>query len=196
MLIRDFYTEILQISDPKLMDKILAITELKHLKKGEYLIREGERQTHVYFLLNGILRGYFLDINGKDITDCFGAECGSPAVPCINPDSASTINIEALEKSDIISIPMIQALELMDKYPCLIKIYNQLLQTALQYHWEIKCAVYQYTAMQRYQWFLQKYPGLITRVKKKYIASFLRITPVTLSRLRKELREHPNENEK
>lgn len=194
MLIRDFYTEILQISDPKLMDKILAITELKHLKKGEYLIREGERQTHVYFLLNGILRGYFLDINGKDITDCFGAECGAPAVPCINPDSISTINIEALENSDIISIPMVQALELMDAYPCLIKIYNQLLQTSLQYHWEIKCAIYQYTAMQRYQWFLHKYPGLITQVKKKYVASFLRITPVTLSRLRKELRENPNEN--
>ena len=45
------------------------------------------------------------------------------------------------------------------------------------------------TAMQRYQWFLEAYPGFIDKVSNKHIASFLGMTPVTLSRLRRVLRE-------
>ena len=43
--------------------------------------------------------------------------------------------------------------------------------------------------MGRYQWFLKKYPGLIDEVSNKHIASFLGMTPVTLSRLRQKLKE-------
>ena len=43
--------------------------------------------------------------------------------------------------------------------------------------------------MQRYQWFLENYPGLIHTLNNKHIASFLGMTPVTLSRLRHQLRK-------
>ena len=43
--------------------------------------------------------------------------------------------------------------------------------------------------MERYQWFLARYPGLISTVNNKHIASFLGMTPVTLSRLRRQVRE-------
>ena len=47
--------------------------------------------------------------------------------------------------------------------------------------------LYRTTAMERYEWFLNYYPGLIDVVPHKYIASFLDMTPVTLSRLRKTM---------
>lgn len=56
-------------------------------------------------------------------------------------------------------------------------------------HWELKRVLNSCTAVQRYQWFLEEYPGLIDRVSNKYIASFLGMTPVTLSWLRRTLRE-------
>ena len=43
--------------------------------------------------------------------------------------------------------------------------------------------------MQRYQWFLSAYPGLIDRVSHKYIASLLNMTPVTLSKIRRAIKE-------
>ena len=45
--------------------------------------------------------------------------------------------------------------------------------------------MYQYNAQERYEWFLKKYPGVIDLISHKYIASFLGMNPVTLSRLRK-----------
>ncbi|MEQ2617002.1 hypothetical protein AAAT94_07475 [Intestinimonas aquisgranensis] len=42
--------------------------------------------------------------------------------------------------------------------------------------------------MERYQWFLEAYPGLIDQVTHRYVASFLEMSPVTLSRLRSALR--------
>ena len=42
--------------------------------------------------------------------------------------------------------------------------------------------------MLRYKWFLDKYPGLDGKISSKYIASFINITPVSLSRLRSSLR--------
>ncbi|MDO4287394.1 MAG: hypothetical protein Q4C40_06695 [Eubacteriales bacterium] len=46
-----------------------------------------------------------------------------------------------------------------------------------------------YSAPQRYQWFLEEYPEVINLVKKKYIASFLNLTPQTLSLQRKNVKE-------
>ena len=59
----------------------------------------------------------------------------------------------------------------------------------MRVHWEIKTITTQHTAIERYQWFLKAYPGLIDHVSNKHIASFLGMTPVTLSRLRRAIRE-------
>ena len=66
--------------------------------------------------------------------------------------------------------------------------YKLLLNSANR-HRDLKIAIYQYTAMQRYQWFLREYPGLIDQIGHKYIASLLNMTPVTLSKIRKIMRE-------
>ena len=77
----------------------------------------------------------------------------------------------------------------MKEYPQLIGIYNAMLRDALKQHWEVKHIVCQHPAMERYLWFCKTYPGLIEQVRNKYIASFLGMSPVTLSRLRRTLRE-------
>lgn len=47
----------------------------------------------------------------------------------------------------------------------------------------MKIVLYQRTTKERYAWFQKKYPALIDRISNKYIASFLRMNPVTFSRL-------------
>ena len=73
--------------------------------------------------------------------------------------------------------------------------YNRYLVSALEYHWETKMLLYRCTAMERYRWFLSRYPGLIDSISNKHIASFLGMTPVTLSRLRRQLRSQADGGE-
>lgn len=193
MKAEEFYRKSFQLSDETELQRLTEITELVHLRKGERICQEGERQNKVTFLLRGLLRGYFLDANGRDITDCFVFQYGTPAMACLALEEPSTITIEAIAESDVLSLPMQAVLDLLERRPELYQVYNRFLLAALQTHWEVKTIMYQYPALQRYQWFLRTYPGLSEQVSGKHIASFLGMTQVTLSRLRRAIREEQND---
>lgn len=188
----DFYRNVFRLRDKNLIQELVSATEIKCLKKGEFVVRIGEVQNDVYFLEAGIARGYFLDINGKDVTDCFGFQCGTAVVSFgqLELNNPSSMTIEMLEDGRFFCVPISTVIELQDNYLEVTMLYNQLLIKALNEHWRLKQMLNSCTATQRYQWFLEEYPGLINKVKNKYIASFLGMTPVTLSRLRRTLREN------
>lgn len=185
-----FYTEVMKITDFALAHQMADLTQQIHLSKKEMLIREGEQQEHFVFLLEGVLRGFFLDINGREITDCIAFQCGTPAMSTVILQEPSVISIEAVTPCELLAIEAQALQRLLQQNTELVWIYNAYLQQALQTHWQIKTMVCQHTAMERYQWFLQAYPGLIDQMNNKHIASFLGMTPVTLSRLRRTLREN------
>lgn len=185
------------MEDDELIQKLVAMTEVRNLKKGEFVVRVGEVQNDVYFLISGIARGYFLDMNGKDVTDCFSFKCGSTVVSFgqLELNIPSPMTIEILEEGEFFCIPISAVMELQKKYLEITLLYNRLLIKALTEHWRLKQILNQYTAIQRYRWFLKEYPGLIYRVKGKHIASFLGMTPVTLSRLRRTFKEGDDQKE-
>lgn len=184
-----FWTEVIKVTNPTLAKQLADLSRQMRLAKKELLVREGERQKHFVFLLQGVLRGYFLDINGREITDCIGFQCGTPAMASILLQEPSIISIEAVTPCELLTIEA----QTLQQNTELVWIYNAYLQQALQTHWQIKTTVCRHTAMERYQWFLQTYPGLIDQMNNKHIASFLGMTPVTLSRLRRTLRENDSE---
>ncbi len=187
--IEQFCSEILKVSDKQLARDLTACAKVSMQPKGTVLLRAGERQSQMHFLMSGFCRGYFIDEYGNDVTDCFAWKPGDPVIAANGLSGPSPISIETLETSEIISIPMEDQKNLMERYPVLHQVELQMLQEAFNRHWEAKWMLYQHTALQRYQWFCRAYPGVIDRVKHAYVASFLHMTPVTLSRLRRELRE-------
>lgn len=189
MQIRDFYKNVLQLTDDALIDEAIRVTEIRTLKRGENLIRVGEIPTQLCFLLKGIVRGVMLDRDGKDITDCIVYRCGSTVMADNDFTQPASITLEALTDCEIVCIPVATVVHLLEKYPSASKLCYRLLLTAANVHRALKVANYQYTAAQRYKWFLQEYPGLIDQVSHKYIASLLNMTPVTLSKIRKLLKE-------
>ena len=188
-VIQDFFINQLKITDEVILQKVISLAEIQRLPKGTHVFREGETPSHLAFLLKGILRGFLVDINGKDVTDCFCFQYGEPIVPSIPVDSPALISVETLTESEVLCLPMKEISEWLKDLPALIYIYNELLQDALRRHFEMKNVLHQCTAMQRYCWFLSRYAAIAERVSGKHIASFLNITIVTLSRLRREMRE-------
>lgn len=190
MGLSELYRDLFGLTDEPLIQRLIELGEIHRLKKGHALYREGERPVKMSFLLQGLLRGYFLDAGGRDITDCFAFEPGAPANASIVLGEPAAINVEALEDSQVLELPINPLMELLEEWPQLYRLYSVFLHRALKCHWEVKAAMYQYDAMERYQWFLKAYPGLHHRVSGKHIASFLGMTQVTLSRLRRILREN------
>lgn len=187
--IQTFYKDILNLSDKEIVQLFSVNSRIFFVEKGSIVQNIGEINTQICFLAKGLLRGFFLDANGREVTDCFGVVPGTPAVSCLDLDIPTPICIEALEDSTLISIPSNVLFPLVQSNIEVIALYNRLLRESLKMQWESKIMLAQCTASERYIWFLEHFPGLIDRISHKYIASFLGITPVQLSRVRRAIRE-------
>lgn len=183
-----FLTEVLCLTDETLVQQVMKVSEVYQVDKGEFIYFQEEPITQVAFLIEGVTRGFVIDLEGNDITECLSHLCGACIMPDPSLDTTAAANIEALTDCEIFSVPVREIKALMGQNMSIVQFYNQMLLVSSAYHRELKTVTYQYSAMQRYQWFLKAYPGLINLVPNKYVASLLNMTPVTLSRLRRVLR--------
>lgn len=186
---KDFFRQVIGLSDEALIDRVSSLSKVVYFKKGQQIVRQDEVQKDVYLILEGVFRGYYVNIDGKEITDCLGFRCGEPAMACTRLDAPSEISIEAATDSKCLQLPIKDIIELKNEYPELEQAYNQLLVQGIQRHGMIKKVIQEFDAKRRYQWFLDVYPGLIDIISHKNIASFLGMMPESLSRLRRALRE-------
>ena len=176
---------------------MLALAEIRAVKKNEILIREGEIPEEILFIVDGIYRGFFENSNGKDITDCFCCGTGEPIVGSLPLGSPAMITMAAIQPGHVLAVSSGPIVSRLESDETLVRIYNRLLLDSLRNHVEIKKVLYQFDAMEKYKWFLKKYPELDKKATVRHIASYLDITPVTLSRIRSELVEElaqQNEN--
>lgn len=189
MTSNEVFAGVLHLTNKQLIQELTLASTPLHLEPGAFLIREGDKPVFVPFLLQGIVRGFLFDVNGREITDCFAVQPGIPVMTAADLRMPSPLYLEAAVPCDFLTVPVLEIQRLLGQYSELQQLYNQLLIDSFTMHWEIKLTLCRSTAMQKYQWFLGKYPGLIDQVSHKYVASFLGITPVTLSRLRRALHE-------
>lgn len=189
MTILDFYKNVLHLTDEALLEDAIRVSEIKKVKQGHYLVQKGQKPIYLYFLVSGVARGFLLDVNGKDITDCIVYRCGESIMPDIDFSQPATVAIETLKDCEVVAIPIVEVQRLLTIHPDLMQLYQKFVMQASDMHRSLKIITYQYTAAQRYEWFLKTYPGLIDRVSHKYIASLLNMTPVTLSKVRAFLGE-------
>ena len=186
--IKTFYKETFGIEDDQLAERLAMISHGEAVKKGQRLISMGEQMQGLPILVTGVLRGFLVDESGRDITDCFIYQKGEVIMGSCKPGEPSLIHMEAITDCQVV-IVSIKRLQQMMEEPALLRLHNGQLYEALRRHWQMKMQMYQSDAMTRYQWFLYTYPGLEEQISGKHLASFLGMTPVTLSRLRRKIRE-------
>lgn len=170
---------------PADLAKVALATRLRKVEAGEHLITEGERHYHVYVVLKGLLRSYMLNHDGEEVTLRFVPEkekAGS--YNTIINDLPSEENLMALEKSLVLSIDLKKAKATDPSNPRLLKmeltVFKKLLNDAIdriKFHTVL-------SPEERYTQFCERHPKLEQRVKQKHLASYLGITPSSLSRMR------------
>ena len=145
------------------------------IKKGQILQHNGELNSKIYFVKSGLLRSYSIDKKGKEHIFMFAPENWTIA-DSINPDLPCELFIEALEDSEV-SIRE-KNVENAANTKSLINRINVLQKRVI--------LLMSSSAIERYQHFTETYPNITQRVPQRMIASYLGVTPETLSAAKKD----------
>ncbi len=151
--------------------------------KGENIIRTGDEPIYTHFLIDGIVRGYLQKPNGQEVTDSLTYKKGSAIHPLSDLGYTSPIHYQALETTRIVMFRQDELWENIYRSKVLMKATIYQMNEMLSRHRMAKGARYMYLSRQRFEWFCKEYEPLIGRISNRVIASFLDITPETLSRI-------------
>lgn len=155
------------------------------IPRGSFLIQEGAPHPQLYYLLSGSVRVFLLQ-GGEEQTIRFGYEGDFiAALDSFISGKPTVYNLQALRQCEVLSIPRQAYEEILEREPGYRRLYQQLLeQLALQQMEREQDLLISAPAV-RYHRVLSRSPQLFQEVPHKYIASYLRMTPETLSRLKK-----------
>lgn len=181
-LLFDFISKYVSISEDE-KDALISLDIFRSLKKGTTLLKEGQNSNDGYFVLKGCLRKYYI-INGEEKTTAFYTEMEGLTPHCVINKTPSEYYIACVEDSIItVANPDMEVVifEKFPKFETLCRILSEELLVKQQINFdEFKTS----SPEQRYLNLLQKRPDLIQRVPQHQLASYLGITPQSLSRLR------------
>lgn len=175
----------LEIRSPATRQIYASMAQRRHLKKGEVLYRGGEDTTYLYFLISGCLRGYTVNANGREYTECILYRYGHSHIGEIGIEHEFRLNknLEALTDADLLFFDIRPIMKELPNSIEFLRVYAKKLEEAYTQMWQVREIMCE-PALVRYQWFQKAYPNLQDVMQLKDVASFLGITPVTLSRIR------------
>lgn len=172
-------------------NEILSIIEncdIKSFKKGQFLLRKNEQCKHTFFVENGLLRQYSIDEKGKEHILSFAPEnwfVTDRESSYFNQPSA--YYIQALEDSSVVMLNEDFIHLLSERFPTFIDFNNRLLHNHIRHLQNRINLLLSAAAEDRYLQFIKMYPDILLRVPQTMVASYLGITPESLSRVRREL---------
>jgi len=170
------------------LEAVRAAFRFRRLVAGDYLQRAGDVTKLAAFVATGCLRQYVIDVKGKEhivqfapetwwLTDGASLTRGTP----------SAYFIDAIEDSDLLLIDAPSHQRLLDGVPGFATAFR----TGVQRHSAAKderiVSSLSASAEERYVEFLRVYPSIAARVPQTMLASYLGVTPETISRIRKNL---------
>jgi len=167
-------------------EAIMDAFDQKFLRKRQYFLQEGDVCKHIGFIVKGSARMFSVDEKGHEHIIHFGLECWWISDPeSFLQLTASSYNIEMLEDSDLLVISVPKAFELRQKSRCFdltVKVIDKYAAIAMQKR--IHSAIGM-SAEERYVNLSMSYPQFLDRFPMNMIASYLGVSPETLSRIRK-----------
>jgi CRP-like cAMP-binding protein len=170
---------------PENLDMVIPHFESIKTKRGEHLLNQGDVCRFVYFIVKGCLQVYVLDKNGNEstrsfyfengwVTDIFGFKNQTPSsefIKCIEPCELLRIHFEPFQA-------------LCSEVPQFDALYKEILEASYNNTVYRVNTLTSLNALERVQWLMETKPLIMTRLSSKLIASYLGISPETLTRLK------------
>lgn len=163
-----------------------ALFSYAELKKGEYFVKEGDRNDTLAFILDGALRAYYLDQEGTYYNKTFFIQNSfAISLASVLQDIPSFLNFDALINTQMLKASYRKIEGLFEKHRCI----ETMARKIIEYKWVVEkeqreLRLVLNDALERYEYFQQEYPGLENKIPQYHVASHLGITPIQLSRIR------------
>ncbi len=160
----------------------------RKFRKRQYLLQEGQVNPYTNFIVKGLVRMYEIDERGQEHIIKFHMEnwWAGDGYSFYN-NIPSIYNIDCLEDTEVLQISHPKLEMLYERVPKLERYFRILFQNAFFVSVQRTSSSLAKTAMERYEEFLLKYPQIEQRIPNHQIASFLGITPQSLSRIRAQM---------
>lgn len=180
-----FLTQSPDLSDIACADEFASLWTRKRVSKGTYLTRQEQSETDEFILLEGCLTSSICDQDGKEI--CVGFYVG----PCVvtpniarTRDGVSLVSIVAITDAALVRIDSGLLSSVMISSEPVRNWANAVLRDALSRKVDREWCLAALGGAERLKWFRHAFPGYEDIFTHAMIASFLGVTPVTMSRLR------------
>lgn len=166
------------------LDLLESILVPMKYAKNEMILREGETCTNIYWVVKGLVRQFYYK-NGKEVTEYMATE--NNIVMCIESlflEQPTHLQIKAIEPTVLIAIPKVDLETVAMKSVNIQILYRKILEESLILS-QIHADMLRFeSAQDRYHKLIKRQPQLVLRAPLVYIASYLQMTPETLSRVR------------
>jgi CRP-like cAMP-binding protein len=185
--IKAYYKQLLPQLTNEEWQAIENCLTIKHLKKGEYLVKQGDVCNHVSFINKGLVRFYTL-IDGKEIPSGFFMENQyTSAYVSFLTRQPSIDNVDVLEDAELLQIDYESMQMLYKNYPVFQMFGRKVAEQLFLVLSQRIDALQILTPEQRYLKLIEKSSLLLQQIPQYMLAAYIGVTPEHLSRIRKKL---------
>lgn len=167
----------------------VSFSRVREFAKGEIIKSMGDDANQSAIVMSGIVRSYYIDSEGNDMTRNFSMECGWCLDEGMIGYTQHHCMWEALEDSTLLFFETGKMKAMIYGSEELKSLWIKMLESALRYKHYRENGFLTENATERYLHFKKRYPYLSNRVPQKHIATYLGIAPESLSRIRKAMKD-------
>lgn len=170
------------------IEEIITKLDIVKKNKGNTLIKQGEPIAYCYFIVEGCVRQFTIDEEGEEITVDFLCEHQAVAIFDLPETNASSpYTFECIDDCLLIKGDLNTEDTMFEDYPFLKYLIMNMLQTFLSKRIESSVQHLSKSPMQRYQSLLKSHVHILDLAPQHQIASYLGITPESLSRIKRRM---------
>lgn len=155
------------------------------LKRNEYLVVKGNVEVNLFYIVSGALKIFVIDESNEQIIRFGYKNNFITALDSFITGKPTILYIQALKDTKLKSISKTTYSSLLNSTESNRKLYDEIQKQLIIQQMEREVDILMTSPLKRYRRVLQRSPQLFQEIPNKYIASYLRMSPETLSRLKK-----------